>query len=198
MNEKDKFIFSEILDSTIRASFSHNKLYKDGLKKIYKDEVRKIIGQLLCDYWNEYKTEVDSKKHLQNILNLQKNIFEKCSGYFFDEINLGTVQKLFNLFLKYLWVHGKIRTPPHCPFDSIVIQELQKINRERNLEKKLVERWTMPKTKTPEEIKRTLITVDDYMALVVVADDESKMLSISIAEWELEFFNKRNEKLNKK
>src|SRR5215467_3622009 len=33
-------------------------------------------------------------------------------------------QKALNLYLKYLWCTGEIRTPPHCPIDGGVIKKL--------------------------------------------------------------------------
>jgi hypothetical protein len=37
---------------------------------------------------------------------------------------VGTAQKALNLYLKYLWCLGEIKTPPHCPFDRGIIQML--------------------------------------------------------------------------
>ena len=99
---------------------------------------------------------------------LQKEISQAFSNILKDgHIRLGVLQKFVNLYLKYHWVLDRIPTPPHCPFDRIVIEKLRNgkhLDRDIN--------WTEMNCST------------DYCALVVAAE-LAKGKNESIAEWEL-------------
>ena len=78
-----------------------------------------------------------------------------------------SAQKALNLYLKLLWCLGKVKEPPHCPFDSIVISKLgKKLN------------WT------------ELDDIQPYKDLVNSARTLAGKLSI--AKWELEIYNSRS------
>ena len=85
------------------------------------------------------------------------------------EIKLGTVQKLLNLYLKYLWVLDYIPEPPHCPIDRGILEELRKTN------KNLPTSWT--KINKEEEYKNCIEEINKIRG------------KKSIACWELEFWN---------
>lgn len=81
---------------------------------------------------------------------------------------VGVAQKALNLYLKYLWCLGEIAEPPHCPFDNLVIGELddcEGIN------------WT------------EFDDLEIYEYLVEQARIKAK--DLSLAEWELRLFNRR-------
>jgi len=81
-------------------------------------------------------------------------------------ISFGTVQKILNLYLKYLWSINLIVEPPHCPIDSIILSHLNDY----------VTRWTkMNKEKYVRIINKINLTRGDK----------------SIAEWELSVFSRR-------
>jgi hypothetical protein len=82
------------------------------------------------------------------------------------KFRIGTAQKALNLYLKYLWCLGKIRMPPHCPFDAQIIKKIPKSP---------CQSWT--KLKDEEE----------YLKLVAAANDTANPLSLAV--WELREYN---------
>ena len=81
-------------------------------------------------------------------------------------------QKVFNLYLKFLWCLGFIAEPPHFPVDRIIQQKL-KI--------KLIKPWTK------------FTSVDEYMLVINHARELLGEKYKSLPELELELFNDRND-----
>lgn len=122
-SEKEKFILNEILTLTINGALSTRK----GKFRIYLDEVkagnrrrvelnnylRKNLLKVGQDYINE---KVDGDVHLEKIIKFKDRITSEFSNILHNrEFRIGIAQKLINLFLKYLWICGKIKeAPPHC------------------------------------------------------------------------------------
>ncbi len=72
-----------------------------------------------------YTQGVDEQHHVQRIAELADRMSADYSGVLREgRFRIGAAQKALNLFLKYLWCTGSIPTPPHCPFDALVIQML--------------------------------------------------------------------------
>jgi hypothetical protein len=84
-------------------------------------------------------------------------------------LRFGIAQKLINLYLKYRWCLGQIPTPPHCPFDRIIISKIGLYNGVIN--------WT------------EIDCPNTYRSLVEKA--QIKAGEMSIAEWELLEFSRR-------
>jgi len=72
--------------------------------------------------------------------------------------------------LKYQWCLGELATPPHCPFDRIIISKMKLPNPPA---------WTQ------------LDSVDAYKILVEKASQLASASDKSIAEWELDVFSRR-------
>ena len=172
--EKLNFINSQIFSLTISGAFSHGKGYpvfrKDKLvsekqKSVFHGFLRKELEKLE----DVYRQPVDSNRHNLNILKLKDEIIEDSKDILHEgKIRIGRVQKLLNLYLKYLWTLGRIAEPPHCPFDSIVIG--------RGLGLKNIS-WTK------------IDELDEYKNLVEKATSIARGKGLSISEWELKLFN---------
>jgi len=179
-NGKWEFIHNEILSASVLASVRQGvgrPVYKSGTDDSDKQEFRNFLKQKLLEYAEKYKSgKISDDNHFKNIEKLAKEISETYGKilakdkFGVGKFRIGRTQKLLNLYLKYLWCSGKINEPPHCPFDSIVIGNLD------------------------GDIKNTRFTefddIDIYKNLVEMARKKADRSSLS--EWELNLFNKRN------
>lgn len=168
--ENDKWIFVEnmIMSSSIGGAFLRGNIYESNIRTNDKDKFKELLKEKLREYIELYKNKVNSEQHIKNIKKLSEEISrqqqEILQGGCF---RIGTTQKVLNLYLKYLWVLGEIPKPPHCPFDSIIIDELG-----------LSIKWT------------ELNDIEIYeQQLVKEVDKKAKAENLSIAEWELKFYN---------
>ncbi|MDO8555469.1 MAG: hypothetical protein Q7R75_02795 [bacterium] len=171
--EKLKFINNEVLTSSILGGLARGyPVYKQNTKEDIRKEFRNLLRDKLEKYAHFYKTQVGSTQHIKNIKNFADEISaEKIGILKKSRFRIGRVQKLLNLYLKYLWVLNWIPKPPHCPFDSRVIEKL-------GLNKEI--QWTK------------LDSEEGYDKLVKSANEKAKNKSLSVAEWELQFWNQNN------
>ncbi len=89
-------------------------------------KVRDFLRNETCDLIRKcYHRKVADKDHTGNIAKLAAKVGKK-HGKFLHEgrFRFGIAQKYLNLKLKGLWVLGKIPTPPHCPFDGVVLNKI--------------------------------------------------------------------------
>lgn len=169
-NFKRKFVRNEISTSSIIGAFEHNKIYKEVINEKQRDLLKQYIKNILLKREDFYKTEKDPDDHIREIIKIKNEISKRFSPILNDdEIKLGTVQKLLNLYLKYLWVFDYIHEPPHCPIDGAVIKELRK-----NANKDLPN-WT--KINTEEDYRKCVEAINKIRG------------KESIACWELKFWN---------
>ena len=142
----------------------------DADKKRFHEFLRCSIKRFVN---NSYRNRISTECHIRNIEDLKRNVNQEF-GYVLNDqrITLGVVQKLLNLQLKYQWVLGNLPTPPHCPFDAIVIKALGK-------EKRI--KWT------------EMDTGEEYRELVEAAENARERDGMeSIAEWELKVWSQNS------
>jgi len=174
MSKRD-LVENEILILTINGALARGKavynFYEEndiisGKRKI---DFRNFIKDKLKTFKNIYKNgNVDEGSHIQNLLDFKNLIDNNYKAILKNNgINFGRVQKLLNLYLKYLWSLGEIEVPPHCPFDSIIISKLDNTS----------------------GIIWTDMTLDDYKLLITRAKEKAGNKNLS--EWELEVFGRR-------
>lgn len=165
---KNKFINNEIMTLSILGAFGHNSIYNKKYKDFEKDDFKNYIRNILYDFGVIYIERIEENDHYNNLIRMQEKI-SLAFGHLLknQQLNIGTVQKLLNLYLKYKWCLNLIPAPPHCPIDSII---LKKINKEKI-------KWTK------------MSSVEEYKAII----SEIKKLSknMNIAEWELKIWNNR-------
>ena len=168
---KVEFLNKEVWILSFGGAFQRANVYKKNIDESLRKEFRKSIQLKIeeCvkkDYMHQTPT---SDKHCNNLIAIKKwtdkNFSQILSA---NEIKLGVVQKLLNLYLKYLWCLGKVCKPPHCPIDRIIISKLD-IKNPPN--------WT------------TLNDIRDYMYIVEKITQNAN--GIDIADWELEAFERR-------
>ena len=111
--------------------------------------------------------------HINNIEELRNVLQEEFAGILHEgHMRFGVAQKMLNLYLKHLWARDRIETPPHCPFDRVIIDGLPNLNEENFTS------WT-----EMDDINEYMQWVD---AAGQVAEDAGHA---SISEWELVTFN---------
>lgn len=134
-----------------------DKKTQAGMKDFIFERLRKSIDSVgsttIVDYIGNLQNDIMNVKEYKEILRE-------------GQITFGTLQKIVNLYLKYLWVAGRlgVKVPPHCPVDSQVLKAIkwQGVSW-REMEKKDYER-----------------------AIRGIANKTSEDGFQSIAEWELE------------
>jgi len=169
---KSEFMKDQIASLSIQASFARGGgIYAqntDAENKI-NDQIRSTFKELLAQRAATYVDAVDSDTHIRTIEEIADKMtaeFKHC--LFRGRFRIGTSQKAFNLYLKYMWCLDRAAQPPHCPFDGIIIQKLS-----AHLDRKIL--WTR------------LDSPDDYRALVDAGLKEIRQTGHkSLSEWELE------------
>lgn len=171
--EQSKFIRDEIWILTFGGGFQRAGVYSKNTNVSEKDRkefrrgIRNRIESIVHDKYET--TEVSSADHIKTLLELKAWIDSNYSDILAkNEITLGVVQKLLNLYLKYQWCLDVVRMPPHCPFDRIIISEME------------LDGGPIPWTQ--------LNSVNDYKELVKTASEKADEDDLTIAEWELNVF----------
>lgn len=164
---KAAFLKDELWMLTIAGAFQHNKVYSGNTSNTQRDNFRNCLREYIeCFIVPQYYRCVSENQHIINLKKLQ-NYSRFCGNGVIlnNKLNIGTVQKLLNLYLKYLWCIDEIVMPPHCPLDSTVLNAvgLENIS------------WT------------NMQTISDYESTIKVV--KSKANNIPIAYWELNLFN---------
>ncbi len=169
---KKEFITNELFTLTIGGAFQRAKIYKETASEKERVKLKSALKVyldtvLLPKYQNPVSVE---HIHITNIKALCD-----CSKDFEDilnngQINFGVGQRLLNLYLKYQWCLGRIPEPPHFPVDRI-IQEKLKLD---------IVPWTRFVDEKP------------YLNIINAARKIAKERNMSLAELELDLFNRRN------
>jgi len=165
---KVEFLKSDLFMNSWSAAVQHNKVYADGVKEREKYDLLIDIEEYVNKLSKQYKHFVSEDDHIDNIENIKNYIEEKYSRILYENIiRVGTVQKFFNLLLKYYWSCSFISEPPHCPVDRIVLQTI-KIN---NIN------WT--------EIE----SINDYKS--VIKQIKERIGGKTLSQWELNAWKRR-------
>ena len=117
------------LTSGVKAAVQHNALYspdanRESIKAFWKEELKKL--------GIKYRTVQTEETFIQDVEVLKAkmnkcfpNSFKNTSRKQLDrEFRISHAQKSISVYLKHLWCMGKIVTPPLCPIDRIVLNEL--------------------------------------------------------------------------
>lgn len=144
-----------------------------------RDEFREELRLKLREYASQYTAEVKDEAHIENIRNLAehftKNYKDILEG---EELVFGVAQKALNVYLKSLWCAGENIIPPHCPFDSDILDLIKpKLPRKR--------KSVVSKNPEPANFKHgwTDASEADYRTWVTLA--KAKAGQQSLPEWEL-------------
>ncbi|MDP2852700.1 MAG: hypothetical protein Q8O28_00485 [Smithellaceae bacterium] len=169
------FVMNELWTMAWAGSVQRANLYKknadinsEDVKRFRDSLIKYIKAHLIPQYFEGCSEE----QHYGNIESLIEQAKEDVGQNILTDgsYRYGIAQKLLNLALKYYWCLGEINAPPHCPVDSIVINQ----------------------TKYKDEIKWTKIRErSEYQKIIEAIKEKATEQQLSIPEWELELFNKR-------
>lgn len=165
------FIQAQVLSQSVSAAFVRSRprsVYKRNASEESKRGVRVAIRAALADFEVQYSETPDEDVHIQNIITLSDSISLHHGKALNGRLRIGTAQKALNLYLKYLWCLGRIKEPPHCPIDAIVLASLPGVADIR---------WTQ------------IDTIADYKRCIDAVRQAANESRISIAEWELRRWN---------
>ena len=126
--EQIKFLKNQFWILTISAAFSRNKIYNveneksvasEKEKNVFRSELFNHIEALIKNYSNNGNNDDIHKSNIESIVEFSSKHF---SGKLQNGgLNIGTAQKILNLYLKYLWCSELIDfEPPHFPIDRII------------------------------------------------------------------------------
>jgi len=121
----EKFLRNEFLTMSVLGALGRSRTYSESATEKAKNHFLNALRKKLDEISRGYQSKVTEEEHLSNIKRLSNELssgFSHClkNGRF----RIGISQKALNLYLKYLWCVNLIASPPHCPFDQIVISHL--------------------------------------------------------------------------
>lgn len=189
--EKDAFLARGV--NAFAAAMMHSQVYATGkatphYRQMLHDTLDKCVNDIVKKS-NYKKGSVSERQHCANIEKLAKGVVAKCGGFLYRKrFRIGAAQKFLNIRLKELWCKGKIKAPPHCPFDRIVINALP-----AKALKGCVVNWT--------EVNK----IGDYQKWVKAFDDDRDNIlggiglrgkDATMAAWELCYYNKTPKRRN--
>ena len=118
------FLQAVAIQNSIQAAFGMSKIF-DGKDDKEREAFKRDLGNSILSISQDYTRPVCDEFHIANIIRLSRDMsFSHRQILFNGRLRIGTSQKALNLYLKFAWSHGWIAKPPHCPFDSIVLAEL--------------------------------------------------------------------------
>jgi len=179
------FLIDEFYMLSFSAAVQRNRIYSsenEVERSKFRERIKEITTEILEGYCS---SEISEQQHIDNILQLQSASKQFGNILIDNMLNIGTVQKILNLNLKYWWCAGWVKsTPLHCPIDAIVLNSMLSIARENKIKGPSVEiirrcRWTR------------IATIDEYKEVINAIRDilNASGITKSLADWELEQYN---------
>lgn len=166
---KQRFLDDELWILSVTGAFQRAKIYLESANEKAKAAFRLKLRDKIIELSKKYMIGVSDLQHISNI----NKLINDCPDEILVDgrLKFGPAQKLLNLFLKYEWCRELLPEPPHCPVDRIVLSELDKYNPVS---------WTK------------LSGADDYLNLIQQLKTLATTQNLSLPEWELQVFNRRN------
>jgi len=165
-----KEIASLVFQAALIRGYSTYKPNGDGKKRM---KFRNYLSEQLEKFSEKISTTDEEYIGLLNDFQQKINGSEYTDILNNNEITFGRVQKLLNLYLKYLWVFNfKKDEPIHCVIDSIILDEIG---------------W-----KNPKWTKRDF-TEKEYTKAIDICKKKANDEKVSLAQWELMTFKDRME-----
>ena len=151
-----------VLQATVQRAAIYEPNAPEELRARFRGGLRKALTQTA----RAYSGIVTEEAHLLGIGTLSRDITEAHGAALRGgRFRIGPAQKALNLFLKYLWCGGEIPSPPHCPFDAVVIARLPS---------SMYMPWTQ------------IDSIEAYVQLVCAARVAAG--NMSLADWELRLY----------
>ena len=192
--QKKDFLLSVFFSNSVVAAFAQRGrgkkkrgVYRIGVSDEERTEMHEFLSDSLKDWWLDSlrmrgRKELSGEELTCYLSNLKNQADERFKAILNTEnqsrITFGTVQKLVNLYLKYLWCANLIGfEPPHCPVDSIVLKELKREMKKGDISTKSIDEiiWTTMNQKQYNEVIKSIKATTNLN---------------STAQWELEVWEK--------
>lgn len=177
-NEKRRFLSYELGILSFKAALST----RDGQYPVYGKEVRtwqrtrvkSALRDCLVKIEEKYSGGVVTESnHIAFIEEVAEGVSTELSMYLHNgRFRVGVAQKLVNVHLKYLWTAGFCPEPPHCPIDGI-IRDVAGISYS----------WTRSDS------------IKEYEKAIQNLKSISAAKKLSLAQWELQTFRRREDDL---
>ena len=166
----------------VGSSFRRGNVFQTKDEKVRTEVRQSLTRKVLCIAKDYVEGSVDDESHVCAIGRLaNKMTTEHKSALRGHHFRFGTAQKAMNLYLKHAWLHEWIGTPPHCPFDNVILRPLLREFRRTPLCCDNGHKWTQmdcPRCyRTWVKVAKTRMNEDGYC---------------SLAEWELREFNEKS------
>lgn len=173
VEQQVEFIKREFWILAWNASVQRSRLYMDKTEEKQRLEFRenaiRVMGAAIFPL---YESKVDESLHYENLQTISDRVSVIGGDLLSDAgYKIGVAQKAFNLILKYYWCAGLIAEPPHCPVDRIILGKTA-------LKDSL--NWTQ------------IVSIEEYKRAVGHIRTVAHKAGLSIAQWELNTFNRRN------
>ena len=174
MEDEKKFLLNVVMTLTLSGALStrNNKypIYKSGVKHRERSLIKDKLRKYLEDIYKKYEKNSVSEPELFTLIEqLSKNLTDENKEVLHNDcFRIGISQKIINLFFKYLWTLGWISEPPHCPFDAVIKNKLSNAG---------LMNWTM------------LNDLGEYKKYVALASEAADKEGLTIAKWELKYWN---------
>ena len=178
-DKKEEFLIKEMIQSSISSGLQTRNqdfpIYNfENMQLNDTKNLRRDIYDYLLLYLAEYVPNCE-EQHIERIKNLSSQLSHKYKNILHKgRFRIGVSQKIINLFLKHMWVIGKIGEPIHCPFDNII-----KVKILKGVKGVSLTDWT--------EFDQMNI-YKKYVQLALLKASEN---SCSVAVWELENWKNR-------
>lgn len=178
VDQKNRFLIYELGILTLKAALSTRDkkypVYKNGIAHHQRsgahDELRKLLSSIEEKYIN---ANISEQEHIEFIENTSSTLSVRLGAYLHNgTFRIGVAQKLINLHLKYLWTSGFCAEPPHCPIDGIIRDYA---NIQYN--------WTQSNC------------INEYIQAVDSLKSVAKEENLTLSQWELISFRRRNDQL---
>ena len=111
------------MSNSIMAALQHNPTYLQSATDSDKKEFRRTFAEQIKKYASSYFQPITDDVHNNYMCEICDYISIKHENILAcQRLRFGTVQKAFNLYLKFLWCLDQNRAdPPHCPVDRIIL-----------------------------------------------------------------------------
>ena len=180
-DKKESFLKKEFFMLSWGAAVQHNGVWKNNptqkTKDVFREKIKVFLEEKLMNTYltQEEKTDkcpVTEDQHIAIIEELQSESKKHGKDLLIgDCLNFGICQKLLNMMCKYYWCVGFIEEPPHLPIDSINLKNA-------GIKGKC---WT-----------KDINDKNDYKK--IIDDIRKKTGNKSLAQWEVDNWNRRSYK----